>query len=271
MAQIGQMYYRIPSSSGYLTAQVKSGVDFNPYSDLIAQIGSAGTTQLTKVGVQAPPGTQMVLNQLKQIMIGRTGIYELDEDIAITELYFIQPQNYERDTTAEEQAKTEGQEGIEEAMTNRETAYLIWTSPDGDAANGYANSWLEIQEQLDTYTKLLVDTQAALLNEQVLLKRLQDELATMDPTHSDYQQKEKEIAAAEQAIAKMSSDIDGYNTRLEILKACSENKAKMQEIEDTYLAAYTVARARYYEGVNGIYIAGDPGDLENVIIDYIME
>lgn len=271
MAQIGQMYYRIPSSSGYLTAQVKSGVDFNPYSDLIAQIGSAGTTQLTKVGVQAPPGTQMVLNQLKQIMIGRTGIYELDEDIAITELYFIQPQNYERDTDAEELAKTEGQQKIEEAMTERETAYLIWTSPDGDAANGYASSWLEIQEQLEQYTKLLVDTQATLLNEQVTLKLLQDELAGLDPTSKEYEQKQQEIAASEKAIAKLSSDITDYNARLEILKACSENKVKMQEIEDTYLAAYTVARARYYEGVNGIYIAGEPGDLENVIIDYIME
>lgn len=271
MAQIGQMYYRIPSSSGYLTAQVKSGVDFNPYSDLIAQIGSAGTTQLTKVGVQAPPGTQMVLNQLKQIMIGRTGIYELDEDIAITELYFIQPQNYKRDTDAEELAKAEGQAGIEKAMTDRETAYLIWTSPDEKAETGYASSWLEIQEQLDEYTELLTTAQIDLVSEQARLAILQKELAELVEGTSEYQAKQEEIRASETVIAELNSNIASYNNRLAILQACAANQTKMQSIEDTYLAAYTVARARYYEGVNGIYIAGEPGDLENVIIDYIME
>lgn len=271
MAQIGQMYYRIPSSSGYLTAQVKSGVDFNPYSDLIAQIGSAGTTQLTKVGVQAPPGTQMVLNQLKQIMIGRTGIYELDEDIAITELYFIQPQNYERDTEKEEEAKAEGQAGIETAMSNRELAYLAWTSPDGNPDNGYAVSWLDIQEQIKEYTNLLAETQEVLLEEQATLVLLEKELEELVEGTQEYQLKQQEIAAKQATIAQLSNNIVDYEARLEILEACANETTEMRKIEDTYLAAYTVARARYYEGVNGIYIAGEPGDLENVIIDYIME
>jgi len=77
--------------------------------------------------------------------------------------------------------------------------------------------------------------------------------------------------AKQATIAQLSSDIVDYQARLEILEACADETTEMRKIEDTYLAAYTVARARYYEGVNGIYIAGEPGDLENVIIDYIME
>ena len=38
-----------------------------------------------KLGIQAPPGTQWEINS-KQILIGRTGIYELDDDIEINTL-----------------------------------------------------------------------------------------------------------------------------------------------------------------------------------------
>jgi hypothetical protein len=37
------------------------------------------------------------MNASKTIMIGRTGIYELDEDIAITSMYFVRPKNYIKD------------------------------------------------------------------------------------------------------------------------------------------------------------------------------
>jgi hypothetical protein len=40
------------------------------------------------------------MNESKTIMVGRTGIYELDDDIAITNMYFIRPRKYKKDEEA---------------------------------------------------------------------------------------------------------------------------------------------------------------------------
>jgi hypothetical protein len=42
----------------------------------------------------------VVLNTNKVILIGRTGIYELDDDISITSMYFERPRNYTKDEDA---------------------------------------------------------------------------------------------------------------------------------------------------------------------------
>lgn len=252
MAQIGQIYYRISGVGS-------SGIDL--YTDVLAQVGAS---QFTKVGVQAPPGTQMVLNQLKQIMIGRTGIYELDEDIAITELYFIRPQNYIRDEAAEEAAKIEGQQGIEDAMTIRRDSYLAWTQ-------GYAESWIDILNRLEELPILLEQDIALLAAKQAELEVLEEELKKYTEGSTEYQEVKAQIDAKEQEITSLETEIQDYTDEQKILQACADNELEMQKYEDTYLAAYTVARAKYYEGVNGIYVVGDVGDLENVIIDYIWE
>lgn len=73
----------------------------------------------TKVGIQAPPGTRAVLNTTKTILIGRTGIYELEEDILISSLYFIKPKNYILDTDATQRALDNGIAGFSAAEANR--------------------------------------------------------------------------------------------------------------------------------------------------------
>ena len=78
MPTVGQIYYNVIDNNSGSYASSKEDI----YTDLVAQVGAS---QFNKVGVQAPPGTKMVMNESKQIMVGRTGIYELDEDIAITE------------------------------------------------------------------------------------------------------------------------------------------------------------------------------------------
>ena len=40
-----------------------------------------------KLGIQAPPGSEWEIND-KKILIGRTGIYELDDDIVVTSLKY---------------------------------------------------------------------------------------------------------------------------------------------------------------------------------------
>ena len=97
MPTVGQVYYNvIDNNSG---SYVSSGQ--NIFSDIIAQVGAS---QFNKVGVQAPAGTKIVMIESKTIMVGRTGIYELDDDIAITNMYFIRPRKYEKDEEASQQA-----------------------------------------------------------------------------------------------------------------------------------------------------------------------
>lgn len=106
MANIGQIWYRVADSEG----SYPSGI--NIYTDILTQITP---NSLTKIGIQAPPGTQLQMNGIKEIMIGRTGIYELDEGISITSLKFYRPKTYvvNNSKTAENQKK--GQEQMDAA------------------------------------------------------------------------------------------------------------------------------------------------------------
>lgn len=116
MATASCVWYRyIDNNSG---GYISSGE--NIYSDIVAQCGASS---FTEIDVQAPPGTQMVLNSTKDIMIGRTGAYGLhDDDITITSMYFVQPKNYVKDTDASDEAKTNGAAAMEAAETAREEA-----------------------------------------------------------------------------------------------------------------------------------------------------
>lgn len=112
MPTVGQIYYNvIDNNSG---SYVSSGQ--NIFSDIVVQVGAS---QFNKVGVQAPAGTKIVMNESKTIMVGRTGIYELDDDIAITNMYFIRPRKYEKDEEASQQAIKQGTAGMQAADKKR--------------------------------------------------------------------------------------------------------------------------------------------------------
>lgn len=112
MPTVGQIYYNvIDNNSG---SYVSSGQ--NIFSDIVVQVGAS---QFNKVGVQAPAGTKIVMNESKTIMVGRTGIYELDNDIAITNMYFIRPRKYEKDEEASQQAIEQGTAGMQAADKKR--------------------------------------------------------------------------------------------------------------------------------------------------------
>ena len=115
MATVGQIYYNvIDNNSG---SYIKSGEDI--FTDIVNQIGAS---QFNKVGIQASPGTQIVMNNAKTIMVGRTGIYELDDDIAITAMYFVRPRKYEKDEEASAEAIEQGVTGMQAAEDARERA-----------------------------------------------------------------------------------------------------------------------------------------------------
>lgn len=112
MPTVGQIYYNvIDNNSG---SYVSSGQ--NIFSDIVVQVRAS---QFNKVGVQAPAGTKIVMNESKTIMVGRTGIYELDDDIAITNMYFIRPRKYEKDEEASQQAIEQGTAGMQAADKKR--------------------------------------------------------------------------------------------------------------------------------------------------------
>ena len=132
MSAIGQIYYNVidTSSTGDGKHYISSGTDI--YTDVV---NASGAKQFTKVGIQAPPGAQIVMNTSKTIMVGRTGIYELDEDIAITSMYFVRPKNYIKDDKETESKKQEGEQKIKAAKVALEEAIAALVDEPSDSTS----------------------------------------------------------------------------------------------------------------------------------------
>lgn len=150
MSAIGQIYYRVvdTNSSGdgknYISS---SGIDI--YKDIV---NASSAKQFTKVGIQAPPGAQVVMNESKTIMIGRTGIYELDEDIAITSMRFVRPTIYIKDDKESESKKQEGEKIIKEAKAALEAAIAaLGEEPSDSTSDAYKVYWNGYNEANETY------------------------------------------------------------------------------------------------------------------------
>lgn len=94
MAQPYQLYYRLEdfrTEERYQTSKIE-GTTLNIYTDIVSQFKKGN---FSKLGIQAPAGTKFYINSsTSPIMIGRTGIYELDEDINVNSLKFEAPKNY---------------------------------------------------------------------------------------------------------------------------------------------------------------------------------
>lgn len=167
MTAIGQIVYNLQdynNSGGYISSlndnisQTISSSDpsydskkINIFSqDLVSKVG---TSSFTKLGVQAPPGTKMLINSTKTVMVGRTGVYELDSEISVTNLNFIRPYKYVLDEIATEQNLTEGTKGFQTAEDNREQslAALELEYQDKEKDEIYWQKYTEIQ---DEYIKL---------------------------------------------------------------------------------------------------------------------
>lgn len=117
MAQVGQIYYNVMdnTNNGYTSHPN----NFDIFSDIVVQYGA---NRFNKIGVQAPPGTKVIMNEDKTIIVGRTGIYELDDDIAITKMRFNKPRRYIKDEQASLNSIKAGTEGMLAADAAREAA-----------------------------------------------------------------------------------------------------------------------------------------------------
>lgn len=92
---------------------------------IISAIGPINDTIIKKLGIQAPSGTKVHLNSGGKsdeqiIMIGRTGMYELDENISITDIYFERPRNYILDEEATAAQLLLGKKNMQAAEKERE-------------------------------------------------------------------------------------------------------------------------------------------------------
>lgn len=149
MSAIGQIYYRVvdTSSTGDGKHYISSGIDI--YNDIVS---ASSAKQFTKVGIQAPPGAQVVMNASKTIMIGRTGIYELDEDIVITNMKFVRPTVYIKDEEESESKKQEGEKIIKEAKVALEAAITaLGEEPADPTSDAYKTYWNGYNEANETY------------------------------------------------------------------------------------------------------------------------
>lgn len=166
MANIGQIIYNIEdynNSGGYISTSKNgsstiSSADYSTWEDysantidlfsgnVISQLYS-NTIVFSKLGIQAPPGTKIVLNKDKNIIVGRTGVYELDEEINITDLYFIRPKKYVLDEVATEKNLTEGIAKLTAAEEARELGMEELNAKQDISDEQYWGEYKTIQDQ----------------------------------------------------------------------------------------------------------------------------
>lgn len=117
--EVGQYCYNLETYPGVITNIVLFSMD------------SAGKWQSVdlvngqiwhKVGIQAPMGTQVVIDE-KVIMIGRSGIYELDDGITIESLKFIPPVKYNYNEDESKAAMEAGMTLMNDSKSALDTIY----------------------------------------------------------------------------------------------------------------------------------------------------
>lgn len=152
--QVGQVFYRVldTRTGKYISTGDETGDNPNGrikiYQDIIAQY--PGATHFNKVGIQAPPGTRLLMND-KPIMIGRTGVYELDEDIVITSLKFERTYNYIKNQDASNDLLNAGMQGMAKAKSDIESSMATFAQthpgepPVSVETQGYDKYWADYE------------------------------------------------------------------------------------------------------------------------------
>ena len=142
MSAVGQVYYHVLDNN---TGEYISNIDESSFfgTNIIKDYGT-----VSKLGIQAPPGTVVVLNTSKTIMIGRTGIYELDAGILITSIVFQQPRNYKKlndETNAVLRDSGNAINSIEQSraqsISSLGTPPVLPEDPTEAEVNTYTNYW----------------------------------------------------------------------------------------------------------------------------------
>lgn len=101
--QIAQIIYKLEDYHNHnnIVSTNKNGLvvvgsgDLDLTIDLLSQFNvgvSYRNAKVSKLGVQAPPHTKMIIDG-RNIQVGITGIYELDDDIIIEKIKFVTGQD----------------------------------------------------------------------------------------------------------------------------------------------------------------------------------
>lgn len=112
---------------------------------------SAEGGRVTKLGIQAPPGTRFYINgdTNNTIMVGRTGIYELEDGPKVGKLQFVIPKEYTLDTYETQQRINNGLKKMREAKEEFDSN-LLNIQFAGGSANG-SDSQKTYYQKYDEY------------------------------------------------------------------------------------------------------------------------
>lgn len=144
---VGQLYYKVRFADDPNTPRSSSGITednfFGKNNNIVKRAGDID--HFTKVGIQAPPGTKVIFNQTRTIMIGRTGIYEIEANIE--HMYIERLVNYDHKIAEERELKRQGIEEMKAAETAWNTYLSSATPPAIDAS---AAAWTAFDEAFTT-------------------------------------------------------------------------------------------------------------------------
>lgn len=149
---VGQIVYNLQTQAGVVSSsqtswqtQTTNPADrINIYEDILKN-----KFTISKLGVQGPAGATMIIND-KRIMIGRTGIYELDEGIPITTLKFEKRVKVQYSEELSKEAINNGKAQMQTAETARKAAIAALD----ESASDYWDKYIEIQNTyIIAYTK----------------------------------------------------------------------------------------------------------------------
>lgn len=166
MGTIGQIVYNLEdyqTSGGYVSTSRFDGISsliktqdiYNDADYVSARIDifqdvikAFNLGAISKLGIQAPPGTKFLLDG-KKFLMGRTGVYEMDEDIKVKSLQFEEPKNYIIDEQKTQEALNKGIAGFQMAENQRrsEMEALEKKEPPYDIPENYWARYKEIQDQ----------------------------------------------------------------------------------------------------------------------------
>lgn len=126
-----------------------SSTKINIYQELLGEDSPISVSKIYKLGIQAPPGTRVILNNDKNIMIGRTSVYELDDNFTIENMRFVRPKKYVLDENTTDSKLQEGIEGLSLAKSNFEYAVSQITQEPGTADywKQYNQCYLDYQRE----------------------------------------------------------------------------------------------------------------------------
>lgn len=235
MGLVGQLYYNVININ---EGSVLSSSTANIYNNLVGR-NSAIPGEITKLGIQAEPGTRVELginsnSSNAVIMMGQSGMFELDsEGVTIGFLKFIRPASYVLNSEETQATLNKGLRTMVIADKFKQKRLLLRT----DSTISLGSLGIP-SGNLDAQGKPYIDP--TVYDE---MGRLQTALPSTTPIYDK----------ANRYYTKY------WNT--------------FQDIQDQYLRFYNIGLGLYKKGTLGVYVESPESqshnDLYNVIIDYV--